>query len=429
MRNPTRTLAVAAAVLATAAVLAGCGTSGTAPSGSAALSSSTAAAPTPESNPAGDIPDNQAFVPFTPPTGLFTVSVPEGWARSTDGAATIFTDKLNTVRIETRPLATAPNTESVSVDELPAIASSTPGYRPGTVTAVQRKAGPVMLITYQGASPPNPVTGKTGTDADRALRVLARRPRSGPDPVRPGRRRQRRPVADHHRFPAVAVTAQPATPPALEARSLYRFYRAGDEETLALQGVSLRLEAGEFVAVAGPSGSGKSTLLACLAGMDNPDGGSVRIAGQRISHRPEPERARIRARHIGMLFQNANLLDHLTVAQNLSLVRSLAGRAHRADRPDLLSLLGLSERAAAYPGQLSGGELARAGLAVALANHPAALLADEPTGELDSVTESRVLDLLSVAAAGGTAILVASHSPAVAAAAARVIRLDDGRVC
>jgi putative ABC transport system ATP-binding protein len=227
----------------------------------------------------------------------------------------------------------------------------------------------------------------------------------------------------------VAVTAQPATPPALEARSLYRFYRAGDEETLALQGVSLRLEAGEFVAVAGPSGSGKSTLLACLAGMDNPDGGSVRIAGQRISHRREPERARIRARHIGTLFQNANLLDHLTVAQNLSLVRSLAGRTHRADRPDLLSLLGLSERAAAYPGQLSGGELARAGLAVALANAPAVLLADEPTGELDSVTESRVLDLLSVAAAGGTAILVASHSPAVAAAAARVIRLDDGRVC
>ena len=227
----------------------------------------------------------------------------------------------------------------------------------------------------------------------------------------------------------MAVTAEPATPPALEARSLYRFYRAGDEETLALQGVSLRLEAGEFVAVAGPSGSGKSTLLACLAGMDNPDGGSVRIAGQRISHRPEPERARIRARHIGMLFQNANLLDHLTVAQNLSLVRSLAGRAHRSDRRDLLSLLGLSERAAAYPGQLSGGELARAGLAIALANHPAALLADEPTGELDSVTESRVLDLLSVAAAGGTAILVASHSPAVAAAAARVIRLDDGRVC
>jgi putative ABC transport system ATP-binding protein len=103
-------------------------------------------------------------------------------------------------------------------------------------------------------------------------------------------------------------------PPALEARSLYRFYRAGDEETLALQGVSLTVHGGEFVAVTGPSGSGKSTVLACLAGMDDPDGGSVRIAGQRISHRPEPKRARIRARHIGMLFQNANLLEHLTVA-------------------------------------------------------------------------------------------------------------------
>jgi hypothetical protein len=151
IRSTAHTLTVAAATLATAAVLAGCGTSGTAPMGSATVSSTAMAAP--EINPAGDIPDNQAFVPFTPPTGLFTVSVPEGWARNTDGAATIFTDKLNTVRIETRPLATAPNTESVSVDELPPIASSTPGYRPGTVTAVQRKAGPVMLITYQGTSP------------------------------------------------------------------------------------------------------------------------------------------------------------------------------------------------------------------------------------------------------------------------------------
>ena len=154
MRNPTRTLAV----------LVGCGTSGTAPSGSGAGSSTAAAAP-PETNPAGDIPDKQAFVPFTPPGGLFTVSVPEGWARTTEGAATIFTDKSNTVRIETRPLATAPNTQSVSLDELPIIASSTPGYRSGTVSAVQRTAGPVMLITYQGTAPPNPVTGKTGTDA------------------------------------------------------------------------------------------------------------------------------------------------------------------------------------------------------------------------------------------------------------------------
>jgi hypothetical protein len=165
MRNPTRTLAVAAAALATAAaVLGGCGTSVTAPSGSGA-GSSTVTTSAPETNPAGDIPDNQAYVPFTPPGGVFTVSVPEGWARTTDGAATIFTDKANTVRIEAYAVAAAPNTESVSVYELPIIASSTPGYRSGTVTAVPRKAGQVMLITYQGTSPPNPVTGKTGTDA------------------------------------------------------------------------------------------------------------------------------------------------------------------------------------------------------------------------------------------------------------------------
>jgi putative ABC transport system ATP-binding protein len=224
------------------------------------------------------------------------------------------------------------------------------------------------------------------------------------------------------------LTAPPSPEPVLQARSVYRFYRAGDEETLALQGVSLALRRGEFVAVTGPSGSGKSTLLACLAGMDDPDGGSVHVAGQRISHRREPERAHIRDRHIGMLFQQVNLRDHLTVRNNLALVRSLAGRRGRADRPDVIGLLGLWDRADAYPGQLSGGELARAGLAIALANAPALVLADEPTGELDSATETRVLELRSAAAARGTAVLVASHSPAVAAAATRVIRLTDGRI-
>jgi hypothetical protein len=159
-----RLVPVVAATVATAIALVACGTGGTAGPGSSVGSSATATA-SPENNPAGDIPDTQAFVPFTAPGGFFTVSVPEGWARTTNGSVTTFTDKSNAIRIETSDRAAAPNTESISVDELPAVASSTPGYRPGTVSAVQRKSGPVMLITYQATSPPNPVTGKSADDA------------------------------------------------------------------------------------------------------------------------------------------------------------------------------------------------------------------------------------------------------------------------
>lgn len=215
---------------------------------------------------------------------------------------------------------------------------------------------------------------------------------------------------------------------ALEASDLYRFFHAGDEETLALRGVSLRVEAGEMVAVTGPSGSGKSTLLACLAGLDEPDGGMVRVAGQAVSRRPESERAALRARHVGMLFQSANLLEHLTVDQNVALAQRLVGAPDAVRRARLLGDLGLGDRARSYPSQLSGGEAARAGLAAALANDPTVVLADEPTGEVDSTTESRVLELLRRRARDGAAVVIVTHSPAVAAAADRTIALADGMV-
>ncbi len=215
---------------------------------------------------------------------------------------------------------------------------------------------------------------------------------------------------------------------ALQADSLYRFFRAGDEETLALRGVSITVAAGEIVAVVGPSGSGKSTLLSLLAGLDEPDGGTVRVQGQRLSHQSEQGRAKLRAEMIGVLFQSGNLLPHLTVTANVHLAQRLTDRPGPADITDLLAGLGLSARAGAYPGELSGGELARAGLAVALANDPVVLLADEPTGELDDHTETQVLDLLRTRASKGVAILIASHSPAVAAAADRVVTLTDGVV-
>jgi putative ABC transport system ATP-binding protein len=215
----------------------------------------------------------------------------------------------------------------------------------------------------------------------------------------------------------------------LEADRLYRFFHSGDDETLALQGVSLSVESGEVVAVTGPSGSGKSTLLSCLAGLDEPDGGSVRIAGERLTRRPEAERARVRGRRIGVLFQQFNLVGHLSVDQNVALAQRLARRdAPAAPRAEVLERCGIAARANARPRQLSGGELARAGLAVALANEPDVVLADEPTGELDSTTAERVLELLRQRASDGAAVVIVTHNPEVAAAAGREIRLRDGRV-
>lgn len=214
----------------------------------------------------------------------------------------------------------------------------------------------------------------------------------------------------------------------LRARDLYRFYRVGEEETLALRGVSVAVAAGELLAISGPSGSGKSTLLACLAGLDEPDGGSVYVHENRISHRPEQERSALRARHIGTLFQTANLLEHLTVRLNIELVQRIARRPDRARADALLDAVGLTRRSGARPSELSGGEVVRAGLAVALANNPDVLVADEPTGELDGQTEAGVLRLIRDQAGRGTAVVVASHSAAVAAMADQLIRLKDGSV-
>jgi putative ABC transport system ATP-binding protein len=227
----------------------------------------------------------------------------------------------------------------------------------------------------------------------------------------------------------VAVTAGGGTgTPAIEASSLYRFFRAGDEETLALRGASVRACPGELVAVAGPSGSGKSTLLSCLAGLDEPDGGTVRVQGDRMSHRPEPVRARLRAGRIGILTQSADLFGHLSVRANLAFVRSLAVRRVRRPPADLLDSVGLTRRADSYPGELSGGELARAGLVMALANDPSVLLADEPTGELNRVAEADVIGLLRAERERGVAVVLASHSTQVLDAADRVVRLRDGLV-
>jgi putative ABC transport system ATP-binding protein len=216
--------------------------------------------------------------------------------------------------------------------------------------------------------------------------------------------------------------------PVLEARGLHRFYRRGGEEVAALRDVSVTVEPGEMVAVVGPSGSGKSTLLNLLAGLDDPDGGSVRVAGRALSHEPTSTQARMRGELIGVLTQTSGLLEHLDVLANLRLAGSFrAPRPSRQDLEDTLESVGLAERAHARPSTLSGGETARANLAVAMAGAPRLLLADEPTAEVSTAEESALLALLRKVRPLDGATIMVTHSPRVAESADRILHLVDGR--
>jgi ABC-type lipoprotein export system ATPase subunit len=214
----------------------------------------------------------------------------------------------------------------------------------------------------------------------------------------------------------------------LEADDLFKFYHPGDAEVRALRGASLSVAAGETVALLGPSGSGKTTLLACLAGLDEPDAGMVTVAGRRMTRRPESERTAIRAQSIGIVAQSGNLFGHLSVRENLRLQMRLLGKPEPAGIDGLLDSVGLRNRGEARPSALSGGELARAALAVALAGDPPLLLADEPTAEVDAETEALLLDLLEERRRKGGAALIVTHSTALSAAATTVLRIADGIV-
>ncbi len=207
-------------------------------------------------------------------------------------------------------------------------------------------------------------------------------------------------------------------------------YAAGG--TPALDGVSLNIAAGEAVAVMGPSGSGKSTLLNLVAGLDKPTSGTITVAGQRIDALGETRLARYRRTRVGMIFQFFNLLDDLTVADNVLLPAQLAGtprRQARARCDELLAQLGIGKYRDSYPGRLSGGERQRVAIARALINDPAVLLADEPTGAMDTATGGEIGQLLLDLNAAGQTLVLVTHSPDLAAKfASRTVRLLDGRV-
>lgn len=217
----------------------------------------------------------------------------------------------------------------------------------------------------------------------------------------------------------------------LVARDLARDYPMNGEIVHALRGVSLTVEPGEYVAIAGPSGSGKSTLLQLIGGIDAASSGSVEILGTRLDSLNDRALTRLRLLRLGFVFQRFHLLPVLTAQENVELPMSEAGvgRSERRERARaLLDYVGLGSRAGHRPTQLSGGEMQRVAVARALANQPAIVLADEPTGELDATTGAEILALFRRVNGDGTTLIVVTHDDRLAAEAGRVVHMLDGRI-
>jgi putative ABC transport system ATP-binding protein len=215
----------------------------------------------------------------------------------------------------------------------------------------------------------------------------------------------------------------------LQISSLSRAYRSGEVETQALDAVSFEVAAGEFVALMGPSGCGKSTLLNILGFIDAPDAGSYRLRGEEVATLSDARLTRLRRAHVGFVFQSFNLIDELNVAENVEVALLYRGGDARRRRIEaVLEHVGLAHRARHRPRQLSGGQQQRVAIARALAPEPDLILADEPTGNLDSANGAAVIDLLKGAAAGGTTVIMVTHSALHAEAADRTIRMLDGRI-
>jgi len=219
--------------------------------------------------------------------------------------------------------------------------------------------------------------------------------------------------------------------PILEAKALTKVYDADGVAVQALRGIDLAISPGEFVAVMGPSGCGKSTLLHLFGGLDRPTTGEIRLVGDRIDNLNETQRAVLRRHQIGIVFQFFNLIGNLTAADNIELPALVAGFSYneaRRQRETLLDELGIADKANTVPAKLSGGEQQRVALARALINHPAVLLADEPTGNLNTLIANDVLKLLQRYNSQGQTILLVTHNARVASIADRVIYLRDGQI-
>ncbi len=217
----------------------------------------------------------------------------------------------------------------------------------------------------------------------------------------------------------------------VDVRQVFRTFEQETAPVRALRGADLDITRGEFVAVMGPSGCGKSTLLNIVAGLDVPDEGEVSVAGQLLVGKSESGLAIMRRHHVGIVFQFFNLLEGMTALENVLMPALIAGRKRKAAETrarDLLDLLGIGDKAKQSPTALSGGQRQRLAIARALANEPTLLLADEPTGALDSEGGEEVLELFTRLHSGGQTILLVTHDQPVADAAQRIVHMKDGRV-
>ena len=221
-------------------------------------------------------------------------------------------------------------------------------------------------------------------------------------------------------------------PAVLLAQDLRKDYPMNGETVHALRGVSLRIDAGEYVAVVGPSGSGKSTLLQLIGGIDTPTAGTVELLGTRLDGLSDHQLTRLRLSRLGFIFQRFHLLPILTARENVELPMAEAGvrgPERRTRALELLAYVGLAQRAGHRATQLSGGEMQRVAIARALANRPVMVLADEPTGELDAATRQGILDLFRRLSTDGTTLVVVTHDERLAGEARRVIHMLDGSIC
>lgn len=217
----------------------------------------------------------------------------------------------------------------------------------------------------------------------------------------------------------------------IDIEDLAKTYRVGEVDVHALRGVSLKIERGEFVAVIGPSGSGKSTLFHILGGLTPPTSGRVLLDGRDLAHMTDTERTNLRKTTVGFVFQKYNLLPTLTAADNIAIARDIAGKNGAPDPQflEILKLLGIADRLNHKPRAMSGGEQQRVAIARAIVNGPALLLADEPTGNLDTENSNAVLDILrGLNERLGQTILMITHNPEAAAFAHRIVKMRDGRV-